>query len=348
MPMVFAKGEGARPLARAIASRHSGALALSVEGIARRIVLQDGDIVTAASDRPDESLVTFLAERGDIKREMAPRLQSRLPASGRHAGAALIAQGHLAQDDLWPVLRAHAEWVIGKTILDGPGTVELDDDPKGRLKAEPSVFGGATGAEILVELVRRVVPPTDALTMLGGAKAHLGQGQRPTLLGECALQEAEERLIRSASGRTVGEIAPASPEGDTDFASVVWALVELGVLAVHAPIRSPESRPRQGPDPLDDEAIRSKIRARVALVQEGDYFSLLGVPRSATAYDIKRAYLELRRTFEPARMLTAGTADLLEDVRLVLEVLDEAYDILRDTNRRERYRRAIEATPTIS
>jgi hypothetical protein len=37
--------------------------------------------------------------------------------------------------------------------------------------------------------------------------------------------------------------------------------------------------------------------------------------------------------------------DLLDDVRLVIEVLDEAYEILREPHRRERYRRAIEAGP---
>ena len=44
-------------------------------------------------------------------------------------------------------------------------------------------------------------------------------------------------------------------------------------------------------------------------------------------------------------VLTAATADLAADVRLVAEVLDEAYEILREPHRRERYRRAIEAGP---
>jgi hypothetical protein len=340
--MVYAELEGARPLARAISSRHTGAIALTVEGAARRIVLQDGDIVTAASERPDESLVSFLAERGDVDRDTAQRLDKRLPPSGRHAGAALIAQGYLAQDDLWPVLRAHAEWVIGRAISRGPGTVELEDEAQGRLKAEPSVFGGATGAEVFVEVMRRVVAAPSALAKLGGPAARLDQGQRPALLGECALGDAEQALVRAAPGRTIGELLPAS-EGD--LATVLWALVELGVLGVHAASEPVAREERPSADPLDEEAVRQKIRARVALVREGDYFSLLGVPRSATAYDIKRAYLELRRAYEPSRLLTAATADLLEDVKLVIEVLDEAYDILRDGHRRERYRRAIEASP---
>jgi curved DNA-binding protein CbpA len=98
-------------------------------------------------------------------------------------------------------------------------------------------------------------------------------------------------------------------------------------------------------DPLDDEAKRTRIRARAALVDEGDYFAVLGVTREATAYDIRRAYLDLRREFEPARMLSPQIADMRDDVMRVLDVVTEAYEILRDTNRRERYRKAISAVP---
>jgi hypothetical protein len=45
------------------------------------------------------------------------------------------------------------------------------------------------------------------------------------------------------------------------------------------------------------------------------------------------------------RMLTPVTADLGDDVSLILDVLDEAYEILRDQVRRDRYRRALEEGP---
>jgi hypothetical protein len=44
-------------------------------------------------------------------------------------------------------------------------------------------------------------------------------------------------------------------------------------------------------------------------------------------------------------MITAATIDLRDDVDSILEVLEEAYDILRDPVRRERYRRALDAAP---
>jgi hypothetical protein len=44
-------------------------------------------------------------------------------------------------------------------------------------------------------------------------------------------------------------------------------------------------------------------------------------------------------------VLNAATADLADDIELIIDVLDEAHDVLRDQARRERYRRAIEDKP---
>jgi hypothetical protein len=132
---------------------------------------------------------------------------------------------------------------------------------------------------------------------------------------------------------------------------VLYALSLLGVLQSRD-----RPRPAGGLDPaqvpperdaLDDDALRARVRARRALVDDGDYFAVLGVPRGATGYDIRRSYLELRKQFDPGQVLRPGTLDLGDDIEIIVEVLDEAYEILRDQHRRERYRRAIEATPTV-
>lgn len=341
-PTALGPGEAPRALARAIASRVTGSLALHHQGSVRRIVLQEGDVVTAGSGVAEESLLSFLAARGDIERDVAQRLAGKLPPGGRHAGAALIAHGYLSQDALWLVLRAHAESIIGAFLLAHAGTLELESEPPGRLRAEPSVFGGSMGAEVFVEAVRRVITPEAALPRVGGVSARVDGGSRFSLLAECALRPDEQNLINEAQGSTIGELIDRSSQ---DIAPLLYSLVCLDVLAVLAPVKKVEKSRVVAHDPLDQEAIRMRVRARLALVEEGDYFAVLGVPRAATSYEIRRAFIDLRRSFEPSRLLTAETADLAMDVRTVLEVLDEAYEILKDTNRRERYRRAIEAGP---
>jgi hypothetical protein len=348
LPATLRAGEAIRCLALAVRSRYTGAIAFENSDGIRRVVFRDGDFVTAATSADDESLVACLTERGSLPTDAASKLGRKLPLFGRHAGAALIAHGYLQQDELWPVLRSHAEWLIGRIARLERAETGVESEVPARLATEPAVFGGATGAEVLVEIVRRVSPPEPSAQRLGGTAVRLQLGGGRGLLGECALAPDEAELVRALDGETLGEVLTRSKS--SDFASALLALVELGIVettAASAPARrAPEPAPaRVEPDRLDHEALRSRIAARRALVDEGDYFALLGVSRSATSYDVKRAYAELREALDPGRVLTPATADLRDDVDAILVVIDEAYEILADDLRRERYKRALEAAP---
>ncbi len=346
IPPSLGAGDAVRAFARVVRARYTGALAFEDATGIRRVLFRDGDFVTAASGADGESLVAFLTQRGDLPGDVAARIGRKLPQFGRHAGAALIAQGHLRQDDLWPVLRAHAEWLVGRIVLMQSGGVGLEENVPVRLQAEPAVFGGATGAEVLVEIVRRAVSPEEALQRLGGPTTVLQKGENPALLGECAIPDAEAEVVRSINEEGVSDAVRRA--GHKDFAAVLYVLVELSVLG----LLSGEKRVARAaqlnaakPDHLDHAALRARILARKALSEEGDYFALLGVARSATSYDIRRAYGSLKDEYDPSRIITRETLDLREDVELILEVLTEAFEILEDDVRRERYRRALDANP---
>ena len=349
VPIVLGPGDAPRVLAASIAGRGTGVLAFEAPEGTRRVVLREGDVVTAASSLDDEALLPFLAARGELPRDRVAQLAGKVPPSGRHAGAALVAHGYMRQDQLWTVLRAHAEWVMGRVVALEGGTAGFEADAGGRLRAEPSVFGGSTGAEVFVEVVRRGVSPTEALERMGGETTRIVEGGNVRLTSECALGAAESAWLGRIQGTTIGEALASA--GDADYAAVLYALVSLGVCdvvrAIGAPPRSQAavSAAPSSVDLLDEEAIRARVRARMQLVDEGDYFAVLGVAKDATGYEVKRAFLDLRRTFEPSRLLTPGLTDLVEDVRKIASVLDEAYEILRDEGRRERYRRAIDAVP---
>jgi hypothetical protein len=349
LPGALVRGAPALVIGRAVRQRFSGCLAFEVDQGLRRIVFKDGDVVIAASAVHGESLVSFLVQRGDLALETAAQIEHRIPVFGRHAGAALIARGLLEQGELWPVLRSHAEWVLCQLLLIERGSVQIEAPVPERLATEPAVFGGATGAEVLVEVIARAVPPAQAIAYLGSESATVVKSGAIGLLSECALSPKLAELVKRAESVELGELF-AQTEDEPMLPCVLHALCVLDVIKVKELPRRPVTRaPRlqkaEPPDAIDDEAVRGKIRARRALVEEGDYFALLGVPRQATGYDIRRSYLELRRQFEPGQLLRPNTLDLQSDVDTILEVLDEAYEILRDQQRRERYRRAIESTP---
>ncbi len=398
IPTSLQEGDAVRALAILVRTRYTGAVAFETTRGIQRAVLRDGDFVTAASGLEAESLSAFLVQRGVLSAQAAMSLARRIPGFGRHAGAALIAHGHLRQDELWPVLRTHAEWVLGRMMLVERGAASLEPEVPVRLKSEPAVFGGATGAEVLVEIARRVVPADFAVRQLGGPRTRFGDGVAPALLGECALPDHEQLHVNRARSSSLEEILASAKA--PDFAAVLYALVELGVLdrrpsnaPLPIPTAPPASRPT-APTPTppadaarpptsttppaavapappavvatvppalpapappaatspaprqrlpDDAARRARIVARLALVNEGDYFALLDLPHTATASDVRKVYDELRSEFDPERLLTAKTADLKDDVALILEILEEACEILGDDLRRARYLQAIEA-----
>ena len=348
-PSVLDAGGAMHAVARAVALRTTASLCFASGGVERRVVFREGDIVTAASTGVDETLLAFLGTRGDLPRETVRRLASKFPPFGRHGGAALVAKGYLSQDEMWPTLRAHSEWVVTRVLLMQEGLLALEPEAPGRLASEPNVFGGSSGAEVFVDLVRRTIPTDEAVAKLGGIGARVLAGSSVGLLEETALSASDLEAMRDATGHALRDILDAAPEGDR--ATVVLALTELGVFEVAdgGPDGIDGDR-GSAPDvaALDADAVRERVRARLQVVEDGDYFAVLGVAREATGYEVRRAYLDLRRSFDAPRVLTPEIARLGPDIRKIAMVLDEAYEILRDPARRERYRRAIEASPGVA
>lgn len=349
----------------AVQSRLSGAVAFETDQGVRRALLKDGDFVIVVSGNDAESLVSYLASTGELDPQEAAQLAHRLPPFGRHTATALIARGKLKQEQLWSALRAHAQWLLGYALSEPQSMMQVELHVPERLASEPTVFGGATGAEVLVEVVRRVISPAHASDMLGGSQVVIDLNPDNTLLNECALTSGEHEALNEALGLSLAEAARRSTL--PDLATLLFALHALGVLKATrpaesdsgyvAPPRVPPPRlpshlgptvPQRAivPAPVQDpaqreRAQRARITARRALVDQGDYFAVLGVSPAATPHDIRRAYESLRHEFEPSRAITAHTVDLTDDVSTIVEVLDEAYAILQDTPRREAYRRAI-------
>jgi curved DNA-binding protein len=63
-----------------------------------------------------------------------------------------------------------------------------------------------------------------------------------------------------------------------------------------------------------------------------DYYEALGVPRDASNEDIRRAYRRLAREYHPDVNKDAGAEDRFKEI-------SEAYEVLRDPEKRERYDR---------
>src|SRR5690606_8221238 len=137
------------------------------------------------------------------------------------------------------------------------GAVQVEHPVPERLAAEPAVFGGATGAEVLVEVIQRVVPPAQALGYLGNEGVVFSKGPASALLAECALAPPMLALVQRAEQLELSQLLEEA-EDEPMLPCVLYALSVLEVLRPAAPepalgARSPRARPARVPDPIDDE-----------------------------------------------------------------------------------------------
>src|SRR4029078_13520247 len=95
--------------------------------------------------------------------------------------------------------------------------------------------------------------------------------------------------------------------------------------------------------PTDDRRQRSAsdrraaVLARYALVEEGDYFEILGIARDASTGDIQLAHDRIARELSPDMIDPALASELGEKLDAIRQVVGEALRGLADDALRPRY-----------
>jgi len=90
----------------------------------------------------------------------------------------------------------------------------------------------------------------------------------------------------------------------------------------------------------DLEAKRRQLRATAAKMLAGDHFALLGLTRTASVEDVKKAFLDAVKTWHPDRV-PSGLDDLRPTFTEVFARLDQARTVLSDPSARLEYARVV-------
>jgi len=104
----------------------------------------------------------------------------------------------------------------------------------------------------------------------------------------------------------------------------------------------PVSRAATAAQSADEIQLASAIEKRFQeVLAKKDYFTLLGVPLTASGEDVKNAFLQLAKTFHPDR-LPASLNHLSNKITAIFEALREAYETLQVDAKRKNYLASLE------
>lgn len=310
----------------------SGRLTLRRGDGERAILFEAGYPVFASSNLPHDRLADLLWREGRLTREQ----WSRALAATSAGGEALVALGLLRRDELFPALRRHIEeliyacfgWERGGWSLGGPPAAA---DERVRIDLHPYA--------IAAEGIRRKYGLERLIERVGDAAARVSPTVLLPRVAELAQLTPGERAaaLELADGpHSVAELASLAGLDDVAAYAVVHLLLALGAAQRHD--GSSSLRPDPAPLAPGSTVDRQRALAKHAQVLDGDYFAVLGVPRDATSYEVRRAWERLRAEFSIDRLDAAERDDLFGPLGEIAEVVDEAYRLLADDAVRAAYR----------
>jgi CheY-like chemotaxis protein len=319
------------PRLLALAARHAVTGRMDFEGeAARSIHFEDGRVVGATSADPAERVEELALRLGLVTRDQHRQIGAAVASlASRRAALLLLERGFLKPTELTPLVRRRTEEVLFGIFAETDARFRWAAE---EVPADERIALERSTLELAVEGVRRRWRADRVDAVLGGAGtlvAPVATGPSPADLG---LTPEERRAVALADGlRTVDEIASASPIDALSARQVLAALVLVGTLAV---------RTFQGGRPIAAAAAAidlARVREKLDQVRRADYFTILGVGRLSTPYEIREAADRLLAEFDPVRYQGVREDGLPARLAEILRVVADAKDVLADDRLRDEY-----------
>jgi hypothetical protein len=329
----LAETEVAQVLGRAFQEVWTGQLLLRSRAGEKTIHLDAGRPVFATSTAPEDRLCEMLLRQGRLDADQRTRVARTAVELGRRTGAVLVDFGLLKPGELLPVLRGQHEEIILSVLPWQEGSFVFDaraqlDARKARLLRHPAL--------LVRQGLRRGHPPSRLRRLVGAPGTVFALARGPDtadLLAELGLEPAEQRVLSWFDGvRSLQEVIRASGQAADLASELVFVLRCFGLLA---PVPAGRGLGRRS---FDGRVDRERVLARFALIQDADYFQILGIDRDASAAEVARAHRQLSREMNPQWLAPEVAGTLAREIEVVREVLDEAARILTDDALRRSYR----------
>ena len=313
-----------------VAAQADVRLELGVRGGTRTLWFKKGALHGAESSFDHESLIDRARRDGLIDARQEGDLRLMRTATGAEQLEAMKARGYLREIESVPLLQRATEAVALEAFSEDTTQYRLSDEPPGvsvLLVAVPR-----STIPLLAEALRRAVPVDALLEMLGGAEAICVATDNDVDLRAMGFTDKERKMLSWVDGEASVEdlTLAAGLKQEHSFRALVVAKL-LGVIEV-------KPAEKQAPAVSGDLDVR-RLDAKYDEVQDADYFSILGLTRTASGDDVQRAFRRLSEEFDPIKYTGHPDASLQQRAQVVSTLIEEAARALEDERRRAEYAR---------
>ena len=323
-------------LGRAFSEGMTGRLRIRREAVEKSIYFEAGLPVMAASEDASDRMLAMLVREGAIDARQCEEAARVVDATGRKVGAVLVDLGFLRSDELLPAVRRHYESIILSLFSWSAGRWQIDLEvtagpDRTRLLRHP--------AALVREGLEKGYPADKVAVRLGvGPKVFLVDNSTSAadITAQAVTERAEMRVPMLFDGvRSIEDVARSTGLPELTVQKIALTLSCFGALRPVDADGSSRGGVRVG---LRDLSIdRERVQSRHALANDGDYFRVLGVDRTADASDVRRAHARLCKEIAPETLGPELWHELREQIGTIQEVLAEGLRVLSTPALRSAY-----------
>ena len=329
-------------LAALVLRLHRGAatvrLELKAPDALRVLFLEGGRLRDAVSSIASEGLLERAHRDGLIDSRQVRELRLLRSADETELLRALLERGYVRELEAVPLFQRYTEQVALEALSEPACAYRLT------FNIPPGGLHGAASPRplpaLITESLRRGLTPEAVAERTRGLSAiatALGPFDDGGLGGglELGWTEKEQRVLDQVDGESTLQsiLLAAGVKQDVGLRTLAVAQV-LGLLRVDAPA-APDLLPQAA------ELEVKRLGAKYDEAEEGDYFTVLGLPRDAGSDEVSRAYRALAEEFHPLRFAGHPDPGLQHRAQALHAMLAEAHEALSNDRLRQRYARSL-------
>jgi len=333
--------------------KKTGTAVLERDGATKKVYFNNGDIVFASSSLNEDHLAEFLVRTGKITAEQRDILLETVKTSGKQEGTVLIERGIVMPADLVDNVNLQVKQIILDLFTWRNGTYQFHE---GNLPQAEIIPLSMTTAGIIRDgigsldwqVLRRALPPPE--TVLRAAAVP------PRLFRSADLTPEQKNIYAMINGsRDIEEICSLSLVGDFNTYKAIYALLAMRMVELGEGTAVPAAEARmsardtaraassaENREPLAgsaDPVSRDAIQEAYAALDRQDHYQILGVDKTITPAELKKAYFRLAKRYHPDRHFEPDMADLKTVLETLFNRIHQAYETLSNDLKRNEYDR---------
>lgn len=343
-------------------SSKTGILTVRHGAFLKSLSFENGDILFATSNYPDDYLGEVLLKSGKINFKQYEITEEHLKSTGKTQGAILVEQGFVKPKDLFETLVIQIKGIAISLFFGEDAAYSFKESPRSQ---EESIGIAVDPDEIIQDGLTRIFDWTRLVRLLPPLHSVLKKNPVQSAKSFKGSSNLDWVFNLIDGERSVRDVLTLSSTKALSCAQILNFFIMTERLIPCLPFSHQAEQPRKAVpetkrsavnkagdkeekdiwEEMPEEVQIQKIREVFAKISSQNYYQILGVAPDAEKETIKYIYFKLAKRYHPDHYRVGALLEVVKEVESIFIHLTRAYEALSGDQTRTAYAKSLKDNP---